>query len=100
VLNFLREQNKGAHNMRTFEIPATGAFQLATRSEEHLAWFAEGREIACFETSHELMSQVAYYLEHDTERDQIAQAGHRCLEEGHHTYADRMKQVLDEVARL
>lgn len=100
VLNFLREQNKGAHNMRTFEIPATGAFQLATRSEEHLAWFAEGREIAFFETFQELISQVAYYLEHDTERDQIAQSGHRRLEESRHTYADRMEQLLDEVKRL
>jgi len=100
VLNFLREQNRDAHNMRTFETPATGAFQLTTRSRQVAAWFTEGREIGCFESPQELARQVKYYLGHEAERRQVAQAGYQRLKRNTHTYAERMQRVMDEVARL
>jgi len=97
VVNLLRPQNQGAHNMRTFEIPAANALHLATRSPDHQAWFGEGEGIVCFETRAELMSQTAHYLTHEHDAHRIAATGRQRLEDGGHSYADRMHRLLEEV---
>ncbi len=48
ALNFLRRQNAGSHNMRSFEIPATASLMLTDRTPEHQSFFEEGKEIECF----------------------------------------------------
>ncbi len=44
-LNIFRKHNEGAHNMRTFEIPAVGGLQLAPDTEEHRSFFQDQKEI-------------------------------------------------------
>jgi len=80
VLNFLRQQNKGAHNMRTFEVPACGGFLLTQRSyEQATIFFTEGNSIACFEGIDELVYKIRYFLEHDEERIAISEAGYQMV---------------------
>ena len=90
----VRRANRDGHVMRTFELPACGAFMLAERTAEHLELFDEGVEIACFESADELVDKVRYYLAHDDERRRIAAAGHRRVVAGGHTYRDRLQQLL------
>src|SRR5262249_45708263 len=45
AINLVRRANRDGHVMRTFEIPACGAFMLADRTEEHLDMFEEDKEI-------------------------------------------------------
>jgi spore maturation protein CgeB len=93
-LNILREQNKGSCNMRTFEAPACKAFVLAEKSLEAGEFFKEGKEAVYFSNPEELREKANYYLKHDKERENIAQAGYqRCIESGY-SYLDRAKQVL------
>jgi spore maturation protein CgeB len=94
VLNLVRTQNGNAHNMRTFEVPATGAFMLSTRTEEQQALLEEGKGAAFFNDTTELRDQIAYYLEREPERKSIAAYGHRMILRGKHTYRDRMQQLL------
>jgi len=94
ALCFLRKANRDTYTDRSFEIPATGAFMLAERSSEHTLLFEEGEEIACFGSADELVQKVRYYLAHDHERARIAAAGHRRLLAGHHTYQDRLGEIL------
>ena len=94
ALCFLRKANRDTYTDRSFEIPATGAFMLAERSSEHTLLFEEGEEIACFGSADELVQKVRYYLAHDHERARIAAAGHRRLLTGHHTYQDRLREIL------
>ena len=99
ILNFLRAQNDGATNMRTFEIPGFGGFLLTTRSTEQCEFFTEGKEIECFGSVEELRAKILYYLTHDDEREAIAHAGHeRALAE--HTLKHRLKQLLTVAERL
>ncbi len=100
VLNLLRQPNRGSHNMRSFEIPATGAFQLSTRSEGLAEWFREDHEIACFESPDELEDKVIYYLGREGERKAVATAGHRRVVEGCHSYADRMEELLNKIESI
>ena len=94
ALCFLRKANRDTYTDRSFEIPATRAFMLAERSSEHALLFDEGEEIACFESADELVQNVRYYLAHEDERARIAAAGHRRLLAGHHTYQDRLCEIL------
>jgi spore maturation protein CgeB len=100
ILNFIRAQNGSAHNMRTFEIPATGGFMLTTRTEEHQALLGEGRGVACFSDEEELRYQVARYLEDEKQRKVIAYQGFEVITRGGHTYQDRMHRVLEITALL
>jgi hypothetical protein len=93
-LNILRVQNKGAHNMRTFEIPACGGFMLHERSDEVLELFEEGKDVACFSTPQELKEKINYYLNHEEERMQMAEAGHKKTAI-RYTYLCRAKRILE-----
>lgn len=81
VLNLLRQQNHTSHNMRTFEVPACGAFLLAERSfEQAELLFREGYSIACFTGIDELVSKVQYFLTDDEARRVVAAMGHYCAQ--------------------
>lgn len=92
-LNFLRDQNKGSHNMRTFEVVGCGGFLLTERSEEQLEFFEEDKEIACFSTPGELREKIEFYLPRGKLRRKIAKAAHAKVKEKH-TYLQRAKHIL------
>ncbi|MBT9175323.1 MAG: Spore protein YkvP [candidate division WS2 bacterium] len=99
-VNVLRLQNKGSHNMRTFEIPACGGFMLHERSDEVLEFFEEGKEIECFSSVEELRDKINFYLKNDNLRIKIAKAGYeKCMRSGY-LYGDRVKQVLEVYEKL
>ncbi|MEM4724135.1 MAG: glycosyltransferase [Candidatus Hadarchaeum sp.] len=100
ALCLVRRANRDGHVMRTFEIPACSAFMLAERTEEHLSFFEEDKEMVCFGSDDELVDKVRYYLAHDEERQQIAQAGHRRVWAERYTYRDRLQEILAHVEGL
>jgi hypothetical protein len=77
LLNVLRKQNKGACNMRTFEIPCAGAFMLHERSPEAAVFFPP--EVACgdFGTVDELLAALKRWLGDGDGRARIAAEGHQ-----------------------
>ena len=96
----VRRANRDGHCMRTFEIPACGAFMLAERTEEHLELFEEDKEAAYFESPEELVDKVQYYLQHEEERRRITEAGYRRVMERRHTYKDRLVEILNLVKTM
>ena len=97
ALCLVRQANRDGHVMRTFEIPACGAFMLAEDTDEHRELFTAGAEVAFFRTPAELAERVGYYLARDDARRRIAQAGHRRVTTGGHTYGTRLAQILSLV---
>jgi spore maturation protein CgeB len=77
IVNVLRRQNKGACNMRTFEIPCLGGFMLHERSDEAAAIFPPGVACGDFGSPEELVIAARRYLAHPEARSQIAAEGHR-----------------------
>jgi hypothetical protein len=96
----VRRANRDGHVMRSFEVPACGAFMLAERTTEHQEFFREGEEVGYFGSAEELVDKAGYYLNHDSERQRMAEAAYRKVTSGNHTYAHRLQQILELAAPL
>ena len=94
AVGLVRRANRDGNVMRTFEIPACGAFLLAERTDEHLELFEEGKEMVCFSSPEEMVDKIRYYLKHNEERQRITEAGYRRVTTGKHTYHDRLVKIL------
>lgn len=78
---------------RTYEIPACMGFLLHERTNEVLNLYEEGCEIACFDTTDELIENIRRYLSDDDRRLQIARAGfNRCVPA--YSYDNRMAEII------
>ena len=56
-----------------------------------------GKDLDCFENAAELKEKVAYYLEHEEERIEIAKHGYETVKSKHtckHQVAEILKMVL------
>lgn len=94
MLNIMDPISWPGPNMRTFELPACGAFALAERSEAVLELFREGETIECFADGTEAHDKIKYYLAHEAARKRISQAAYDFVIRAGHTYHDRVRLVL------
>ncbi|PMB45142.1 hypothetical protein CEN40_12755 [Fischerella thermalis CCMEE 5205] len=76
-LNILRPQNEEGHNIRTYEIPATGTLMLSERSQELLSLFIEDQEAVYFSSPNELRQKVEYLLQNPDLIKAVAEAGYQ-----------------------
>lgn len=82
--------------MRCFEIMAAGALLLMPRLRDdsiERSGFVPGKHLVTFNRPAELLDLAEYYLAHDGEREQIAQAG-KDLTLSSHTYRNRVHEML------
>ena len=61
---------------RTYRLMANGGFVLANYSEGIEDIYNIGKEIVTYKTHDECLEKIAYYLEHEEEREDIAHAGY------------------------
>ena len=84
-----RRQIKG----RTFEVPACGGFLLTGEADNLSDYYTDGKEIVIFKDNQDLVEKCKYYLAHEEERKQIAEAGYqRTIKE--HTYEQRFGEIF------
>jgi spore maturation protein CgeB len=95
-LNLLRVQNKGSHNMRSFESPACGAFTLSERSDEIVELFQDDVEIVTFADRHELRTATEHWLDQPQGRSEIAAAGFERVRSD--TYTQRARWILEHLS--
>jgi len=81
---------------RNFEVPGCGGFLLTERVPHLEGYFELDREVAVFDTADDLVDKVCYWLEHDDERQQIAEAGYRRVM-SEHTYDHRFAAIFAEL---
>jgi spore maturation protein CgeB len=100
VLNLMRIHNLNSHNMRSFEIPAYGGMQLASRTKDHADFFEDGKEIFLFSDAQEASWQWHRIQELSIEKLQkginSAQNKLRLM----HSYAARMEFFLNELNKI
>ncbi|MDP8207691.1 MAG: glycosyltransferase [Candidatus Electryonea clarkiae] len=80
-------------NPRTFELAASGAFQIVDERSLLSDLFQPGKEIITFNNLTSCRDAINYYLSHEDEARKIASASReRVLKE--HTYRHRMEEAL------
>lgn len=80
--------------LRVMDIMGAGGFVMTNYCPETAELFEEDKEIVMFRTPEELVQKVDYYLKHDSEREQIALAGHKKVMNSY-TYVQKMKSLID-----
>ncbi len=102
-LNFHQDHEPGdldrGLNIRSFELPACGVFQLLQRVPGVEEFFELDKEIVCFDTKEEMLDKTRYYLAHEEQRQRIAAAARaRVLRD--HTWSSRFKKMLHYMGEL
>lgn len=99
-LNIHSDQTREAGlNSRTFELLATGAFELMDAVPGMEELLEPGREVIVYRSPEEARSLVEFHLRHPEKRASIAARGQaRALRD--HTYLHRMKGLLQAVQKI
>jgi hypothetical protein len=97
-LNILDDLNMPGHNMRTFEIPASGGIMLSTYTEEQAAFFPEGEAAWYYRDPAELDDLIDMLRRDKKLRDRTRSAALRIARE--HDYLRRARAVAEDGAAL
>ncbi|MGZ7440714.1 CgeB family protein [Paenibacillus sp. TH7-28] len=84
----------GSINPRTYEIAACGTLQITDVRSDLTSYYSPGYDIETFRDTAELKDKIAYYLEHENERLQIAWRSLWTTRRDH-TYGDRVGRLLE-----
>lgn len=95
-LNISLKGMEGGTPLRIMDVMGAGGFVLSSYCAETADLFEEDKEIVMFKTPEELVEKTDYYLCHDAERRQIAEAGHKKVLECY-TYEKKIKQLMEWV---
>lgn len=83
--------------LRALDVMGAGGFLLSNYQPELAEQFADGQELAIYESVEDALEKAAFYLEHEELRQQIAQAGReKVLRE--YSLQDRLEQILETAA--
>jgi hypothetical protein len=76
-LGLVSKGNRDLHTTRSSEIPMLGGLFCAERTSEHLEMYREGREAIFWTDAEECALQIRRYLDDDSARQSISEAGRR-----------------------
>ena len=79
--------------LRILDIMGCGGFVLTNYQQELPEWFTLGEECVLYEGLEDLFEKVQFYLQHETIREKIAQAGLLKVKQAF-TFEERMKKIL------
>ncbi|TKB95068.1 MAG: glycosyltransferase family 1 protein [Nitrospira sp.] len=99
TLNFHHDSpTPHANNRRLYEATGVGALLITDWKKDLHEMFEPGKEVVAYRTLEECIELIQYYLEHEDERNAIAQAGQkRTITE--HTCYERTRELLDIVRK-
>lgn len=79
--------------LRAMDIMGAGGFLLTNYQEDFLRHFVPGEDFVFYESVEDLQDKLAYYLQHDKERKEIAANGCKKVR-AEHTYQKRLEEML------
>lgn len=97
-INFHSSNCNSALNSRTFDISATGVFQLVPKLTAAKECFKLEEELVLYESMPDLIKKIDYFLHEKVLREQIGYRAHlRTVRE--HTYEHRMVSMLERLEK-
>ena len=95
-LNITSKTIESGIPLRVFDILSCGGFCLTNYQPEVAEYFVDGEDLVMYSGMEDLVEKVAYYLEHDKEREQIARNGYEKLKMNH-DLGNKMKEMLSYI---
>ncbi|WP_022773642.1 CgeB family protein [Butyrivibrio sp. AE2015] len=92
-LNWSLRAAQSAIPLRALDILGCGGFLLSNAQPELEECFENGKEVVLFHSIDEAVDLAGYYLQHDEERQQIAAAGLKKVQNDF-KYTDRLKKMI------
>jgi spore maturation protein CgeB len=92
-LNITSKTIQSGLSQRIFDVLGSKGFLITNYQPELADYFEIGKDLVIYEDVEDLVKKCKYYLEHDTEREEIALSGYKKVQQ-YHTYTMRMKEVL------
>ncbi|MCQ2521090.1 MAG: glycosyltransferase [Lachnospiraceae bacterium] len=80
--------------LRCMDVLGCGGFLLTNYQMDFEKYFTAGEEYAYFESREDLLDKADYYLKHDKEREQMAQAALSKVR-SEHSFAKRLETILE-----
>lgn len=96
-LNITLRSIKTGIPLRALDIMGCGGFLLTNYQAELFEYFEADRDFVYYTDQEDLQAKVAYYLEHEEERNRIAESGCRKVREQHNMRL-RVQHILDVLA--
>ena len=96
-VNVLDPQNLIGHNMRTWELPATGTASVVTRTDDHEALFGAGGAVLV-DRPEQLRAAVDRLLADENEREAVGRAGREAVRDG--TWQARARELAAAMQSL
>lgn len=96
-INVNRIQIRTSFTQRIFDCAASGAFIITDRRKCNQRYFnlsGPERELVEFDSLEQCCKLIDYYLDHEDERKQIADAAHKKVMK-YHTYENRINEMLE-----
>lgn len=91
-LNMTNRPIKTGLPLRIFDIMGAGGFLLTNYQAELPEIFEVGTDLVAYESQDDMLEKIAYYLEHEEERIQIAKNGQEKVK-NYHTYKIRLNEM-------
>lgn len=85
--------NHTGFNCRTFEILGNSNFELCDEQDNQYIKFINKKHLVFYRSIEELLKELDYYLNHETERQQIARSGEKFVN-SHYSLKKIIQQIL------
>lgn len=97
-LNITLRSIKSGIPLRAFDILGAGGFLLTNYQADFDDCYVNGEDYVSYESPEDMMNRIAYYLEHDKERTEIAQNGFQRTAKLH-TYTMRVQGIIAMISQ-
>jgi spore maturation protein CgeB len=98
-LNVIDPTNYPAANMRFFEIPMAGGFQICSHCPEMEDIFCHGEHLLYYQQKEELPDLIRMFLHDEPQRREVAVAAHEKVMAAH-LYQHRAQAILNELGSI
>ena len=79
-MNFTIRNIRSGIPLRVWDVLGAGGFLLTNFQPEFLSFFENGKDIVFYDSLSDMQAKALYYLEHEDERKQIAENGHKYMD--------------------
>lgn len=93
---FLSHLNEDTYTTRCFEIPVVKTLMVAPYNDDMASLYQDGKEVILYRNVNEFVNKIEYYIQHESERIDVAECGYLRVIKDKHEATDRVKEIIND----